>query len=209
MTGSAENTLVRMFVALDLPKRIKNTLDVWRRCMPSEAFRFPDAPTLRETLAFLATRPLEEVDRIGLTIASVVEACAVPRLRLGTAVTLPGRRPRLVAVSLGDETGELRGLQTRTADGLEEGGFFERERRSFFPHVTIARLRNTTPARGALRKAPVAKRSQRGLAVPKVPLPKAKAKAEPLLGVRVSLYRSESISAGGRYRALWSYRLAT
>jgi 2'-5' RNA ligase len=47
----------------------------------------------------------------------------------------------LFALDLADEGGRAGALQAAASDALEAGGFFEPEKRSFWPHVTLARVR--------------------------------------------------------------------
>jgi 2'-5' RNA ligase len=96
-------------------------------------------------------------------------------------VAVPRRRPRLFALDLSDSGGRAGAVQAAVSDALADGGFYEPERRPFWPHVTVARVR-----RGAREVAPLA-----------VPPP-----ASPFDAAEVVLYRSHLSPRGARYEAL-------
>jgi 2'-5' RNA ligase len=129
---------LRLFVALDLPDEVRDSLaalgaaadpDVWRPVAPE---------ALHVTLAFLGSRPPGDVDRIAPIVAA---EHAAPRLELGDVLLLPPRRARVLTVALDDPTGALRELQARISNALAAAGVYTPEARPFRPHVTVARLR--------------------------------------------------------------------
>ena len=55
---------------------------------------------------------------------------------------LPPRDPRLFALDLEDERGRARRrCRRRVSDALEAGGWYRPEKRPFWPHVTLARVK--------------------------------------------------------------------
>lgn len=175
----------RLFVALDLPDEMREGIVAWgREALADPALR-PVAPeSLHVTLAFLGYRPEKEIERI----AAAVEESAgpAPWVELRDPEQRPPRgRARvfaLPAISPGAET--LRaGLEQR----LAEEGFYEPEKRPFWPHVTVARVR--PEARGSRRPAVVSE--------PPGPLPPEL--LEPRIAVRMTLYRSVLQPTGARY----------
>jgi RNA 2',3'-cyclic 3'-phosphodiesterase len=78
-------------------------------------------------------------------------------------------------------------LQAGVAQGLVEGGFFEPEKRPFWPHVTVARVR--PEGRGSKRPAVVSE--------PPGKLPEGLSEAR--ICRRMTLYRSELKPTGARY----------
>jgi 2'-5' RNA ligase len=175
----------RLFVALDLPDELREGIVAWgREALADPALR-PVAPeSLHLTLAFLGHRPEKEVERIAAVVRE--SAGAAPWVELRDPEQRPPRgRARvyaLPALSPGTEA-----LQAGVASGLEEAGFYEPEKRSFWPHVTVARVR--PEARGSRRPAVVSE------APGKLP--------ERLLEARVcrrmTLYRSELKPTGAQY----------
>jgi 2'-5' RNA ligase len=175
----------RLFVALDLPETIRDGIVAWgRRALADPALRPVPPESLHITLAFLGYRPEKEIDRI----AEVVRASVgpAPLVELRDPVPRPRRgRARLFALpALSPGTEALQaGLEQR----LVERGFYEPEKRPYWPHVTVARVR--PEARGSRRPAVVAD--------PPAELPEGLGEA--FYGVRLALYRSELKPTGARY----------
>ncbi|MFL5897287.1 MAG: RNA 2',3'-cyclic phosphodiesterase [Solirubrobacterales bacterium] len=175
----------RLFVALDLPDEIREGIVVWgREALADPALR-PVAPeSLHVTLAFLGQRPEEEVE----SIAAAAEECAVPApwVELRDAEQRPPRgRARLFALPAFSPGAEA--LQAGLGQRLVEGGFYEPEKRPFWPHVTVARVR--PEARGSRRPAVVSD-----------PPAKLSAKlSEARICRRMTLYRSVLQPRGARY----------
>jgi 2'-5' RNA ligase len=175
----------RLFVALDLPDDMREGIVAWgREALADPALR-PVAPeSLHITLAFLGYRPEKEIERI----AAAVEESAgpAPWVELRDPEQRPPRgRARvfaLPAISPGAEA-----LQAGLEQRLVEEGFYEPEKRLFWPHVTVARVR--PEARGSRRPAVVSE--------PPGPLPLGL--SEPQIAVRMTLYRSVLQPTGARY----------
>jgi len=175
----------RLFVALDLPDEVREGIVAWgREALTDPALR-PVAPeSLHVTLAFLGYRPEKEIERI----AAAVEESAgpAPWVELRDLEQRPPRgRARLftlAAISPGAEA-----LQAGLEQRLVEEGFYEPEKRPFWPHVTVARVR--PEARGSRRPAVVSE--------PPGPLPPEL--SEPRIAVRMTLYRSVLQPTGARY----------
>lgn len=151
----SRHAVARLFVAVDLPQDVREQLASWARLALRAAggrpgrghpLRVLDADVLHVTLCFLGNRPVDEIDAIGASLANVVEAGC--ELSLGAPLWLPRRHPRVLAVELHEEDGELARLQQRLLSALHEVCDFgdderaagERQRR-FHPHVTVARMR--------------------------------------------------------------------
>jgi RNA 2',3'-cyclic 3'-phosphodiesterase len=142
----------RLFVALDLPYEVRATLVGWRNGVlglgPDDGvgdggdagLRPVERDQLHVTLCFLGLCQPESVEAIG-------RACSVLRwsgralLRLGDAVWLPRRRPRVLAVAVADLDGKLARTQAALAQSLAQIGAYREEARAFLPHVTVARVR--------------------------------------------------------------------
>lgn len=183
----------RLFVALDLPGELREGIAAWgREALADPALR-PVAPeSLHVTLAFLGYRPEKEIEAIA----------AVVRERVGPAPWLelldPEQRPprgrarlyALPALSPGTEA-----LQAGVAQGLAEAGFYQPEKRPFWPHVTVARVR--PEGRGARRPA----------AVSEVPGKLPAELSEARICRRMTLYRSELQPSGARYAPLAQVQL--
>lgn len=185
----------RLFVALDLPDAVREGIVAWgRRELRDEALR-PVAPrSLHITLAFLGWTAEREVPRLERIVRA--SGGAAPGIELGAPVQRPERgRARLFALpAASPATLELQaGLQER----LVEARLYEPEKRPFWPHVTVARVRREE--RGSQRPARVER--------PPGALPGELLR--PFGGVRLTLYRSELQPQGARYTPLAQVELPT
>lgn len=178
----------RLFVALDLPERVRAGIAAWgRRALADPALRPVAEESLHVTLAFLGWTAEKEIPRLG----SIVESCgaAAPRIALGEPVQRPERgRPRLFALPV--DSPATVALQAELQEKLVAARLYEPEKRPFWPHVTVARVRREE--RGSKRPAPV---SRLPGALPKELL-------RPFDGVRLTLYRSQLQPQGAQYTPL-------
>ncbi|HET7416137.1 MAG TPA: RNA 2',3'-cyclic phosphodiesterase [Solirubrobacterales bacterium] len=175
----------RLFVALDLPEDLREGVMRWGREELVDPALRPVAPdSLHITLAFLGYRPEKEVERIAEAVRE--SAGPAPWVELRDPEPRPPRgRARLYALPVISPGAES--LQARLEERLVEGGFYEPEKRSFWPHVTVARVRPET--RGPRRPAVVSE--------PPGPLPRGLQEAR--ISVRMTLYRSVLQPSGAHY----------
>lgn len=176
---------VRLFVALDLPDRVRRGIAEWgERSLRDPALRLVDESSLHITLAFLGHRDEAEVE----PIAEVVRASGgpAPGIVLGQLQQHPLRgRARVYALPVESEGTRL--LQAGLRGGLLEAGLYEPEERPFWPHVTVARVRSEG---GESRRPAVVERPPESL--PKDLLQRFE-------GVRLVFYLSELQPRGARY----------
>ncbi|MFT3862693.1 MAG: RNA 2',3'-cyclic phosphodiesterase [Solirubrobacterales bacterium] len=175
----------RLFVALDLPERVRDGVAAWgRQELVDPALRPTRPESLHLTLVFLGHREAGEVE----AIADVVGETPAPAtlLKLEDPIPRPGRG-RASVFALPAPSPATAELQRRLAAGLEKEGLYEPEGRDFWPHVTVARVR------------PEGRGSRRPAAVTRLPGDLPKSLKEPFYGVRVTLYRSELQPGGARY----------
>ena len=169
-------------MALDLPPEVRARLAVWRDGLVArrDDLRPVAEEALHVTLAFLGYRPAKEAAAIAdaMTAASAGEA---PLLAPGAVVPVPPRRARLFALDLDDTEGACARIQQAVSDALEAGRFYRPEKRPFWPHVTLARV----------------KRNRRAAPLPADPPP-----IDPFRAARITLYRSTLHPQGAVYDAL-------
>lgn len=127
----------RLFFALDVGDAARAALAGWaaEAVEDDPALRLVPEERLHVTLAFLGHRPEGEIE--GLAALAGPAAVPVGELRAGGALWLAPRRPHVLTVAV---EGDLAPLHERLWRALEDRGF-ERERRRFRPHVTVARVR--------------------------------------------------------------------
>jgi 2'-5' RNA ligase len=183
----------RLFVALDLPQDLREEVLAWgRETLVDPALR-PVAPeSLHVTLAFLGYRPEKEIEAIAAVVRERVGPAPWVEL-LDPEARPPRGRARLYALpalSPGTEA-----LRAGVARGLAEEGFYEPEKRPFWPHVTVARVR--PEGRGSRRPAVVSN--------PPGKLPEGLSEAR--VCRRMTLYRSELQPTGARYVPLAQVQL--
>ena len=182
-----------MFVALDLPDRVREEIAAWgREELADPALRPVPAESLHITLAFLGWRPEQDADRV----AAALEECVAPAplVELGDPVAKPNpRRARLFALPALSPGAEQ--VEARLRALLESERLYEPEKRSFWPHVTVARVRSA--GRG----------SRRPMAVERPPGALPPSLSEPFYGVRLTLYRSVLQPQGAVYSPLAQVKL--
>jgi 2'-5' RNA ligase len=178
----------RLFVALDLPDPVRDGLAAWGESeLVDPALRRVPPASLHVTLVFLGHREAAEVEAIAAVVRGSVAPAAL--LKLEDPIALP-RQGRAALFALPAPSPATTDLQHRLVERLAEGGLHEAEKRDFWPHVTVARVR--PEGRGSRRPATVARRPGE--------LPKRL--KEPFYGVRLTLYRSELQPTGARYAPL-------
>ena len=182
-TGRPGSPRARLFLALDLPAPVRAALGAWRddaiakrgdlRAVPPEA--------LHVTLVFLGYRPEKEIPRIAEAAFSAATGLRAPRLAATGLRPLPPRRPRLFALDLADEDGRAAALQAATGDPLAAARYYRPEKRPFWVHLTLARV----------------KRGQRAEPLEAPPPP-----GDAFNATELTLYRSTLRPQGARYDAL-------
>lgn len=173
----------RLFVALELPREVREALAHWRSRLPtasSRKLRPLAADSLHVTLCFLGWRGEDEIDAIAAA-CTVLAAEPAFALALGSVIWLPDRRPRVLAVELEDPEGRLTRAQATLSGALTAGGWYEPEPRPYLAHVTVARV--GTGGGGGARELPEPPHLR-------------------FLGAHVVLYRSRLSRSGARYEAL-------
>jgi 2'-5' RNA ligase len=175
---------LRLFIALELPAEVRRSIVRWGdHALADPALRPVDEQALHVTLAFLGSRPEEEVQPLARLLNGL--RSPAPRVCLAGAVGIGRGRPRLFALHA--ESPEAAALQAELVRAGEEAGLIEPEKRPFWPHVTVARVR------------PERRGSRRPGRVKDPPEEIPESLREPFRAVRVTLYRSLTGPAGAEY----------
>jgi 2'-5' RNA ligase len=184
----------RLFVALDLPEALRDGIVTWgHQELDDPALRVVPRESLHITLAFLGYLPEKEIGRLAQIVAGL--KAPAPRIELGNPVAKPSRkRPQLFALPA--ESPGAVALQSELEEKLVAKRLYKPEKRPFWPHVTVARVRSA--GRGA-------KRPQR---ISKQPGSPPQALLQPVNCRRVALYRSELKPQGARYTPLAQVELS-
>jgi 2'-5' RNA ligase len=185
---------VRLFVALDLPEDVRDRIAAWgKEELSDPALRPVARESLHITLAFLGYTPEREIGRL----AEIVEGIATPAplVRLGDPLAKPSpKRPRLFALPA-DSPGSV-ALQDALEKRLVAARLYKPEKRPFWPHVTVARVKSGGRGSKGARK------------VERLPGKLPAELLSPVLGVRLTLYRSELQPRGARYTPLAQVELS-
>jgi 2'-5' RNA ligase len=132
-----------MFVALDLPAQERAELAAWRDELVAGRRDLRPVPgdALHATLAFLGWQDESAAPQIAEAVFGSVADAQPPLLHAAAVRPLPPRDPRLFALDLEDEGGRASAVQGAISDALEAGGWYRPEKRPFWPHVTLARVK--------------------------------------------------------------------
>jgi len=135
----------RLFLALPLPAEAERRLAPWQQA-ELRGVRPVEPPNLHVTLAFLGSTTVAHYPGIAAALGEAAGAGRRPVL------TVSGyRETRSVAMLV---LSDLEGRATAVADDLhvrlERLGVYERERRAWLPHLTVARFRRPPRLRPAL-----------------------------------------------------------
>lgn len=170
-------------MALDLPGRARDGIADWRdrAIARRDDLRPVPAANLHVTLCFLGWRPERDVPRIAETVSKASTGLSPPRLAALGLEPVPPRRPRLFALDLDDLGGGASAVQAAVGEALAAGRLFEPEKRPFWAHLTLARVKRGERPSPLLAPAPP---------------------AEPFETAELTLYRSTLRPQGALYEPL-------
>lgn len=179
----------RLFVALDLPGAVRERLGGWGvGALADPALRPVPAENLHVTLAFLGWCWQKDIPRIAEVVHGV--DAGPPEMAFAPAPVPVRWRGATTLFALEIASPDTVELQAAVEERLVAAGLYEPEKRPFWPHITVARV----------RKEKGGKRRYREVETPPRALP------EDLLGlfrgVRVTLYRSKTRPQGAEYTPL-------
>jgi 2'-5' RNA ligase len=181
---------LRLLIAMDLPDTVRLSVYAWgRQALADRALREVSEPNLHVPLLFIGQRPQQEVVRYLAAIRKACTGLTSPTVEFRDPEPRPTNgRPRsfaLPAVSPGADVLHVLLCATLDAWSLR---FHAPENRPFWPHLTIARVRNESES---------GRRPMRVGVAPRGPLPQAL--QEPFWGESVGLYKSEMMPEGVRH----------
>lgn len=148
MAGDAR---IRLFCALVLPPAAVEELTAWQHTAwqhaawqrahlsgsPNATVRLVPPQNLHVTLAFLGSRPADELPAIAGALAEAAREAATAELRPRSY-----RETRSVGMILYDDpSGAATALAAAVGERLEQLGVYQRERRPWLPHVTVLRFK--------------------------------------------------------------------
>jgi 2'-5' RNA ligase len=194
---------LRMFVALDLPDDFLDRAVIWqeRAFAGRRDLRVLSRYALHVTLVFLGYQYERDAEKIAeLSFAVPAEPF---ELQPDEVEEVPPGRPRLYAIGLDDPGDKLTRWQTGLAERLQGAGYYEPEKRPFWPHLTVARFKQTERHRTGGRARSEAGGRGRGPAEAPESLPELPDDLRnPFQAARLTLYRSTLRPQGAVYEPL-------
>lgn len=185
---------VRLFVALDLPETMRAGIVAWgKHELGDPALRPVPSESLHITLVFLGYRPEREVERLAQIVAGLQSP--PPTIELGHPVGKPSPRRASLFALPASSPGTV-SLQRELEEELVAERLYKPEKRPFWPHVTVARVK------------PEGRGSKRPKRVLEQPGKLSQTLLQPFGGIRVALYRSELQPQGARYTPLAQVELS-
>ena len=135
---------MRAFIAIELPSEIKNNLADLQQRLKQEGLKasWVKPGNIHLTLKFLGDIDPGNVENISAAMKVAAEKSAPFELKVsGTGVFPNLRKARVLWAGLSQGVAQLIDLQKDLDKALEECGF-ERQKRSFKGHLTLARFRD-------------------------------------------------------------------
>jgi RNA 2',3'-cyclic 3'-phosphodiesterase len=195
-----------MFVALDLPDDVRGGLEAWgARELTDPALRPVPPEALHITLCFLGWQRERDAEAIAAEIDSARREAVEMRFEpKPVAVPRDRKPPRLFAVEAPSPAADS--LAAEVCGLLERARFYRPEKRPFWSHVTVARVRSEKPPKAPGDK-PGRRRRGRPRRVERPPESLPDELLQPFGAVRVRLYRSNLRPAGAEYVPLADFDL--
>jgi len=141
---------IRSFVAVELPASMRDEIAKVQEEIDLLGVRLVNPDLIHVTIKFLGDVPLPKVDRVVESLKGVRRPAFTARV--GGIGAFPGRSIRVVWIGA---EGEFEGLFRAVEAVLSPLGF-ERERRKFTSHATIARVGRPSPETTSILSARLA-----------------------------------------------------
>lgn len=140
---------LRLFLGLRLPDDFVDVVTAWQAFSLGGDLRVVPRENLHVTLAFLGSRPARELD----AIVGVLRDAAADAEPFDLAVDGYRETHSVGMLTLADDSHAATLLAERVHTGLERLGVYEREKRPWLPHLTVARFRERPRLRPGLTAA--------------------------------------------------------
>jgi 2'-5' RNA ligase len=141
----------RVFCAIELPETVRDLvlrhITRLREAVPEAKASWARDASLHLTLKFLGEIARDSVPDFSAAASRTVVRLPPFAIRLEQTGVFPKHGPsRVLWIGVSDVSGKLAELHARLQDESSKAGF-EKEKRAFHPHLTIARLRQQQQAR--------------------------------------------------------------
>ncbi len=200
----------RLFVALDLPGPAREAVAAWQaRELTDPRLRPVPPENLHLTLVFLGWQAEKDFGRIAE--AALGDPRLPPAAPLVELLPDPvgrprGRRPGLFTLEA--RAPAVSELQGTVSDRLERARFHEPEKRAFWPHLTVARVKPERRERGEAAGGRRSRRRGRPAVVERWPGPLGGTPVR-FCPTRLVVFRSHMRPSGARYEPMAELELPT
>lgn len=132
---------MRLFIAIDLPTEVRKKLDEIQRALrpKADSAKWVDPESIHITLKFLGEVPEKQLDDINAEMTGLSWKPFTITVR-GVGFFPGNRSPRVFWAGM--EAPTMQGLAEQLDSRMDRLGF-EKEKRAFRPHITLARARDT------------------------------------------------------------------
>lgn len=189
MKGSG--THIRAFIAAGLPEEVKTVLQDLQGQLRKSGIKasWPSPDTMHLTLKFLGNIGMDQVEGIKRCMEKAVAGIPVHSLSASGIGVFPSvKRARVIWSGTRGQTDVLERLALELDRGLFNAlGFFQETKR-FFPHVTLARVKQSVPPKKMIQLLQVL----------------AAFHSDPFSVSRIHLFQSELSSQGAVHRRMYS-----
>ena len=141
----------RLFIAIDIPDEAARDLAQWQQrfLASDQALRITSIEQLHVTLVFLGQMGERQLEQATGQLQRLEDRRAF-ELTAARLVGLPrGRNPRVIAAAFEGSVVRPRQIYDELVAGLVAKRLCKKEKRPYFPHVTLARSRGSTRIRPA------------------------------------------------------------
>ncbi len=140
--------LIRTFIAITLPMEVKAELEavsseLAKQC-PPRSVRWVKASQMHLTLRFLGDTSVDKLPQLTTDLDRIASQYKAFSLKLKELGCFPNKkRPRVIWIGVGGELKAAQQLQAEIETAVGKHGW-QTETRSFQPHLTIGRMKNSS-----------------------------------------------------------------
>jgi 2'-5' RNA ligase len=145
MNEASKSATVRAFLACDPPEEVRRVIAALQNRLKKQfggAVRWVRPEGIHLTLKFFGDIELSTVETISGVVHEQVRGLRPMTLQVQKIGAFPNvSRPRVIWLGITGDVGRLAALQNKIDTSLKAYGF-EREKRSFSPHLTLGRVKS-------------------------------------------------------------------